>query len=174
MARRATCAGWAAPRCSTPGRADGGQDLSTLEHLSRELGVALQSKAGAHLFVIRSTDDRRLAVALMREESVNGVDLDAGGITVRAGDYGIHAPQRDESGEIKTGAFETFEAGRDGANVSCACHWATSAAASGRAGQLVTSAYSVAPCAIMVAPESPIRRPEDLAEDVPPGDRRRG
>jgi NitT/TauT family transport system substrate-binding protein len=47
--------------------------------------------------------------------------------------------------------------------VSCACHWATNAAASGRAGHLVTSAYSVAPCAIVVPPESPIRRPEDLA-----------
>jgi ABC-type nitrate/sulfonate/bicarbonate transport system substrate-binding protein len=84
------------------------------------------------------------------------------------GDYGIHAPRRDDSGEIKTGAFETFGAGRDGADVSCACHWATNAAASGGAGQLVTSAYSVAPCAIMVPPESPIRRPEDLA-GVPVG-----
>src|SRR5215472_12445412 len=60
---------------------------------------------------------------------------------VHAGDYGIHAPQRDDAGEIKTGAFETFEAGRDGANVSCACHWATSAAASEGSGQLVTAAY---------------------------------
>ena len=41
-----------------------------------------------HVFVIRSTDDRRLSVALMAEESVNGVDLDASGLTVRAGDYG--------------------------------------------------------------------------------------
>ena len=41
------------------------------------------------------------------------------------GDYGIHATRRDDAGEIKTGAFETFEAGRDGADVSCACHWAT-------------------------------------------------
>jgi ABC-type nitrate/sulfonate/bicarbonate transport system substrate-binding protein len=84
------------------------------------------------------------------------------------GDYGIHAVGRDEGGEIRTGAFETFGAGRDGADVSCACHWATNAAASGGAGQLVTSAYSVAPCAIMVPPESPIRRPEDLA-GVPVG-----
>jgi NitT/TauT family transport system substrate-binding protein len=82
---------------------------------------------------------------------------------VQADDYGIHSPVRDGAGEIKTGAFETFGAGRDGANVSCACHWATAAAASGRAGQLVTTAYSVAPCAIVVPPESPIRRPEDLA-----------
>src|SRR5215467_16209686 len=79
------------------------------------------------------------------------------------GDYGIHGTRRDDAGEIKTGAFETFGAGRDGADVSCACHWATNVAASGGAGQLVTSAYSVAPCAIMVPPESPIHRPEDLA-----------
>jgi NitT/TauT family transport system substrate-binding protein len=79
------------------------------------------------------------------------------------GDYGMHTPVRDDAGEIRSGAFETFEAGRDGANVSCACHWATSAAASERAGRLVTSAYSVTPCAIVVPPESPVRRPEDLA-----------
>jgi NitT/TauT family transport system substrate-binding protein len=82
---------------------------------------------------------------------------------VTGGDYGIHRPDRDESGQIKTGAFETFEAGRDGANVSCACHWATNVAASEGTGQLVTTAYSVAPCAIVVPPESPVRRPEDLA-----------
>jgi NitT/TauT family transport system substrate-binding protein len=82
---------------------------------------------------------------------------------VQESDYGIHSPQRDEAGEIRTGAFETFGAGRDGANVSCACHWATSAAATEGAGQLVSSVYSVAPCAIMVPPDSPIRRAEDLA-----------
>jgi len=79
------------------------------------------------------------------------------------GDYGVSSVQRDDAGEIKSGAFETFGAGRDGADVSCACHWATSAAASERAGQLVTTAYSVAPCAIVVPPESEVRRPEDLA-----------
>jgi NitT/TauT family transport system substrate-binding protein len=83
-------------------------------------------------------------------------------------DYGVHSVRRDDAGEIRTGAFETFGAGRDGADVSCACHWATSAAAGERAGQLVTTAYSVAPCAIVVPPESPIRRPEDLA-GVPVG-----
>src|SRR5581483_9511118 len=69
-------------------------------------------------------------------------------------DYGVHSPQRDDTGEIKTGAFETFGAGRDGADVSCACHWAASAAASEGAGQLVATAYSVAPCAIVVPPDS--------------------
>jgi len=82
---------------------------------------------------------------------------------VTEGDYGIRPPERDDAGEIKTGAFETFGAGRSGANVSCACHWATNAAAREGAGQLVTTAYSVAPCAIVVPPESPVRRPEDLA-----------
>src|SRR5690348_5700430 len=85
-----------------------------------------------------------------------------------SGDYGVHGTSRDGTGEIKTGAFETFGAGRDGADVSCACHWATNAAAREGAGQLVTTAYSVAPCAIVVPPESPIRRPEDLA-GVPVG-----
>ena len=42
-----------------------------------------------HVFTIRSSDDRRLAVALMAEESVAGVELDpTAGLTVRAGDYG--------------------------------------------------------------------------------------
>jgi hypothetical protein len=81
---------------------------------------------------------------------------------VLGGNYG-DAPRPDHAGEIKAGAFETFGAGRDGADVSCACHWATSAAASERDGQLVTTAYSVAPGPIVVPPESPVRRPEDLA-----------
>jgi hypothetical protein len=82
---------------------------------------------------------------------------------VISGDYGLSSVQRDDAGEIKTGAFETFGAGRSGADVSCACHWATNTAARERSGQLVTTAYSVAPCAIVVPPESAIRRPEDLA-----------
>jgi ABC-2 type transport system ATP-binding protein len=42
-----------------------------------------------HVFTIQSSDDRRLAVALMAEASVRGVELDASvGLTVRAGDYG--------------------------------------------------------------------------------------
>lgn len=84
------------------------------------------------------------------------------------GDYGMRTAARDDAGEVKTGAFETFGAGRSGADVSCACHWATNTAARERSGHLVTTAYSVAPCAIVVPPESPIRRPEDLA-GVPVG-----
>jgi hypothetical protein len=36
---------------------------------------------------------------------------------VQAGDYGIRQRRRDASGQVRTGAFETFESGRDGANV---------------------------------------------------------
>jgi ABC-2 type transport system ATP-binding protein len=41
-----------------------------------------------HVFAIRSADDRRLAVALMVEESVAGIDVEPTGLTVRARDYG--------------------------------------------------------------------------------------
>jgi ABC-2 type transport system ATP-binding protein len=41
-----------------------------------------------HVFAIRSSDDRRLAVALIGQPSVNGVELDSTGLQVRAGDYG--------------------------------------------------------------------------------------
>ena len=41
-----------------------------------------------HVFTVVSSDDRALAVALMAEPSVTGVELDKTGLTVRAGDYG--------------------------------------------------------------------------------------
>ncbi len=41
-----------------------------------------------HVFAVHSTDDRRLAVALMGQASVTGVEIDRTGLTVRAGDYG--------------------------------------------------------------------------------------
>jgi ABC-2 type transport system ATP-binding protein len=41
-----------------------------------------------HVFAVQSSDDRRLAVALVGQPSVNGVDIDRDGLTVRAGDYG--------------------------------------------------------------------------------------
>jgi ABC-2 type transport system ATP-binding protein len=41
-----------------------------------------------HVFAVRSTDDRRLAVALIAESSVAGLDVAPTGLTVRAGDYG--------------------------------------------------------------------------------------
>jgi ABC-2 type transport system ATP-binding protein len=41
-----------------------------------------------HVFALQSSDDRRLAVALIAEKSVTGVEIDQSGLTVRAGDYG--------------------------------------------------------------------------------------
>jgi ABC-2 type transport system ATP-binding protein len=42
-----------------------------------------------HVFAVQSSDDRRLAVALIGEKSVSGVEIDpAVGLTVRASDYG--------------------------------------------------------------------------------------
>ncbi|GAA1772984.1 ABC transporter ATP-binding protein [Luedemannella helvata] len=41
-----------------------------------------------HVFTIHSSDDRKLAVALMGDASVAGVELEKTGLTVRAGDYG--------------------------------------------------------------------------------------
>jgi ABC-2 type transport system ATP-binding protein len=41
-----------------------------------------------HVFSIRSSDDRRLAVALVGEDSVAGVDIAPAGLEVRASDYG--------------------------------------------------------------------------------------
>jgi ABC-2 type transport system ATP-binding protein len=41
-----------------------------------------------HVFVIQSTDDRRLAAALIGEGSVSGVEIDGAGLSVRAADYG--------------------------------------------------------------------------------------
>ncbi|MBV9000437.1 MAG: hypothetical protein JO304_15355, partial [Solirubrobacterales bacterium] len=67
----------------------------------------------------------------------------------------------------RSGAFEDMERGRV-CDVSGACHWAVNAAASGRHGRMWGKAYSICESGIFVAPESPYRRPEDLA-GVPVG-----
>ena len=63
---------------------------------------------------------------------------------------------------VKAGAYEAFEDGKD-ASVSCACHWTVNMAAAADHGRMWGEAYSLSPCGIFVPPESPIRRPEDLA-----------
>jgi ABC-type nitrate/sulfonate/bicarbonate transport system substrate-binding protein len=67
--------------------------------------------------------------------------------------------------KVNEGAFQSIEKGRE-ANVSCACHWTVNVAASNGHAKLYSDAYSVAPSAIFVPADSPIRNPEDLA-DVP-------
>lgn len=63
----------------------------------------------------------------------------------------------------RVGAYQTFERGRT-SDVSCACHWTVNMAAAAGHGRLYVDAYSVTPCAIFVARDSRIERPEDLAQ----------
>ena len=65
--------------------------------------------------------------------------------------------------EVKRGAFEAMEAGR-ACEVSSACHWAVNMAARAESGRMWGHAYSMTPSGIWVAPESPIQKPEDLAD----------
>lgn len=64
--------------------------------------------------------------------------------------------------QVKNGAFESFEAGRD-VEVSSACHWAVNMASSSGHGRMWGHAYSVAPAGIFVPLESPVRTAADLA-----------
>jgi NitT/TauT family transport system substrate-binding protein len=63
---------------------------------------------------------------------------------------------------VTHGAFESYAAGR-ACEVSSACHWAVNMASSAQHGRMWGHAYSIAPSGIYVAPESPIRTPDDLA-----------
>jgi len=62
----------------------------------------------------------------------------------------------------KVGAYQTIERGRD-SDISCACHWTVNVAASVGHGKLYPQAYSVAPAAVFVPPESTVSHPSELA-----------
>src|SRR5205814_5409671 len=64
--------------------------------------------------------------------------------------------------EVRNGAFESYAEGR-ACEISTACHWAVNMASSAEHGRMWGHAYSVAPSGIYVAPESPIKKPSDLA-----------
>ncbi len=64
--------------------------------------------------------------------------------------------------DVKVGAYQTYEEGRD-ASISSACHWTVNMAASAKHGKLWGECYSVSPCAIVVPADSPVSKPEDLA-----------
>ena len=64
--------------------------------------------------------------------------------------------------ELRASAFESFEEGR-ACDLSAACHWTVNMAASAGHGRMWGRAYSVTPSGIYVPPESPIKKPEDLA-----------
>ncbi len=61
----------------------------------------------------------------------------------------------------KAGAFQSIEKGR-ASNVTCACHWTVNVAASNGYTKLYADAYSVAPAAVFVPADLPIRTPADL------------
>ena len=64
--------------------------------------------------------------------------------------------------EIRHGALEDIQDGRS-CEVSSACHWMVNVAATGKHGRMWGHAYSVTPSGIYVPPESPIRKPSELA-----------
>jgi NitT/TauT family transport system substrate-binding protein len=79
-----------------------------------------------------------------------------------AGEAGAAEP--DARGDIRVGAYEFFGKQAPGKrDMSCACHWAVNQAANDQHGRMWGHAYSVLPGAIYVAPESEIRRPQELA-----------
>ena len=92
-----------------------------------------------------------------------------------------NAPRRadldsiDEISDILSGAYESYEAGQgrkgeDAGDISCACHWTVNQAAKVEQGVMYGGAYSVADGAILVANDSGIEKPEDLAgKDVAVG-----
>jgi hypothetical protein len=64
--------------------------------------------------------------------------------------------------DIQRGAFESIEDGR-GCNLSAACHWTVNMAASAGHGKMWGRAYSVSPSGVFMAADSPIQKPEQLA-----------
>jgi ABC-type nitrate/sulfonate/bicarbonate transport system substrate-binding protein len=63
--------------------------------------------------------------------------------------------------QVKDGAFESYERGRD-VEVSSACHWTVNMASSAGHGRMWGHAYSITPAGIFVPPESSIRTAADL------------
>jgi NitT/TauT family transport system substrate-binding protein len=69
--------------------------------------------------------------------------------------------------ELLSGAFESYKhaGGNKGvkSDISCACHWAVNQASAQKVGTMWGRSYVVTPGGIMVPPESPIEKPEQLA-----------
>jgi NitT/TauT family transport system substrate-binding protein len=79
------------------------------------------------------------------------------------GGYGtVRSADTAAAPEVRAGAFESYEEGR-ACEISSACHWAVNMASSAEHGRMWGHAYSVTPAGIMVAPESPLKKPRDLA-----------
>lgn len=71
--------------------------------------------------------------------------------------------------EVKSGAYQSYREGNGSkgtenkSDISCACHWTVNNTAANGIGRMYGKAYVVTPGAIMVPADSPIRHPEDLA-----------
>jgi len=69
--------------------------------------------------------------------------------------------------DLMAGAFESYKTagGNKGvkSDISCACHWAVNQASAEKIGTMWGKSYVATPGGIMVPPESPITKPEDLA-----------
>ena len=69
--------------------------------------------------------------------------------------------------DVVSGAFESYKQGGGNkgvkSDISCACHWTVNQAAAERVGTMWGKSYVVTPGGVMVPPDSPIARPEDLA-----------
>ena len=88
----------------------------------------------------------------------------------RYGPSSLSAKKLDASGnvpDLKSGAFESFKQGGGNkgvkSDISCACHWTANQAATAKIGTMWGKSYVATPGGIMVPPESPIAKPEDLA-----------
>jgi NitT/TauT family transport system substrate-binding protein len=69
--------------------------------------------------------------------------------------------------DLLSGAFEAYQhaGGNKGvkSDISCACHWTVNQAASQHIGTMWGKSYVATPGGIMVPPDSPITKPEQLA-----------
>src|SRR4051794_10538390 len=69
--------------------------------------------------------------------------------------------------DLMSGAFESYKGagGNKGvkSDISCACHWAVNQASAQQIGVMWRKSYVATPGGIMVPPDSPMTKPEDLA-----------
>src|SRR5829696_5901188 len=69
--------------------------------------------------------------------------------------------------DLMAGAFESYKSGAGNkgvkSDISCACHWAVNQASAQKIGTMWGKSYVVTPGGIMVPPESPITKPEQLS-----------
>ncbi len=78
-----------------------------------------------------------------------------------------HVNAAGEVVDVMAGAFESYQQGEGNkgakSDISCACHWTVNQAAALRIGMMWGKSYVVTPGGVMVPPNSPITKPEDLA-----------